>query len=62
MLTLLKLLQSLVKTLHSEGTPGQIAAALRQVAEHEGEWHEIENAAAPAERAQLGQQRLDLRR
>lgn len=28
MLTLLKLLQSLVKTLHSEGTPGQIAAGI----------------------------------
>ena len=28
MLTLLKLLQSLVKTLHSEGTPGQIAAGV----------------------------------
>lgn len=28
MLTLLKLLQSLVKTLHSEGTPGQVAAGI----------------------------------
>ena len=28
MLTLLKLLQSLVKTLHSEGTPGQVAAGV----------------------------------
>lgn len=28
MLTLLKLLQSLVKTLHSDGTPGQIAAGV----------------------------------
>lgn len=28
MLTLLKLLQSFVKTLHSEGTPGQIAAGM----------------------------------
>lgn len=28
MLTLLKLLQSLFKTLHSEGTPGQVAAGL----------------------------------
>jgi uncharacterized protein (TIGR03546 family) len=28
MLTLLKLLQSLVRTLHSEGTPGQIAAGV----------------------------------
>lgn len=28
MLTLLKLLQSLVKTLHSEGTPGQVAAGM----------------------------------
>jgi len=28
MLTLLKLIQSLIKTLHSEGTPGQIAAGL----------------------------------
>ena len=28
MLTLLKLLQSLVKALHSEGTPGQVAAGL----------------------------------
>ena len=28
MLTLLKLLQSLVRTLHSEGTPGQVAAGL----------------------------------
>jgi uncharacterized protein (TIGR03546 family) len=28
MLTLLKLLQSLIKTLHSEGTPGQVAAGM----------------------------------
>jgi len=28
MLTLLKLLQSLIKTLHSEGTPGQVAAGV----------------------------------
>ena len=28
MLTLLKLLQSLIKTLHSEGTPGQVAAGI----------------------------------
>ena len=28
MLTLLKLLQSLVRTLHSEGTPGQVAAGI----------------------------------
>src|SRR5512147_623999 len=28
MLTLLKLLQSLFKTLHSEGTPGQVAAGI----------------------------------
>lgn len=28
MLTLLKLLQSLVKTLHSDGTPGQVAAGI----------------------------------
>jgi uncharacterized protein (TIGR03546 family) len=28
MLTLLKLIQSLVKTLHSEGTPGQVAAGI----------------------------------
>jgi uncharacterized protein (TIGR03546 family) len=28
MLTVLKLLQSLVKTLHSEGTPGQVAAGI----------------------------------
>ena len=28
MLTLLKLLQSLVKTLHSDGTPGQVAAGM----------------------------------
>jgi uncharacterized protein (TIGR03546 family) len=28
MLTLLKLLQSIIKTLHSEGTPGQVAAGI----------------------------------
>src|SRR5688500_5334767 len=28
MLTLLKLVQSLIKTLHSEGTPGQVAAGI----------------------------------
>ena len=28
MLTLLKLIQSLIKTLHSEGTPGQVAAGM----------------------------------
>ena len=28
MLTLLKLIQSLIKTLHSEGTPGQVAAGI----------------------------------
>ena len=28
MLTLLKLIQSIIKTLHSEGTPGQVAAGI----------------------------------
>ena len=28
MLTLLKLIQSLIKTLHSDGTPGQVAAGI----------------------------------
>ena len=28
MLALLKLLQSLIKTLHSDGTPGQVAAGM----------------------------------
>lgn len=28
MFTLLKLIQSLIKTLHSDGTPGQVAAGL----------------------------------